>query len=234
MPTRMIATNQFTCANAQNWAASDDARGTSCMAILTYWPECCKAFEEMEFDVQEDTSVCLDTDNGKVDHLSRGCEWYARNYQMCEIRPAGEFNPKDMCCACGGGIDSDPMASVIRTKSSEKVVAGDTEMKVLDTSGLSAGVPISIRSKAGMEEFREITSSSMGAITLDRPFRSSHPRGTTVTAMSSVYFDCEAGYSMWDLGWSEMKKKWCCAREEKGCSFDCKVDAARWEEDWTM
>merc|ERR1712060_186800 len=33
----------------------------------------------------------------------------------------------------------------------------------------------------------------------------------------SLPYDCEAGYSTWKAVWSEPKKRWCCARQQKGC-----------------
>merc|ERR1712007_135355 len=32
----------------------------------------------------------------------------------------------------------------------------------------------------------------------------------------SEAFDCEAGYSNWEAGWSSPKKTWCCANKQKG------------------
>ena len=31
------------------------------------------------------------------------------------------------------------------------------------------------------------------------------------------HYDCNAGYSNWYFGWSEVKKTWCCDHEDKGC-----------------
>ncbi|CAE8735922.1 unnamed protein product [Polarella glacialis] len=57
-------------------------------------------------------------------------------------------------------------------------------------------------------------------------------------------YDCIAGQANWHLGWSEEKKKWCCARENVGCEtqekgshdshdyFDCEADVANWRNAW--
>jgi hypothetical protein len=37
-------------------------------------------------------------------------------------------------------------------------------------------------------------------------------------AGTSRPYDCEAGYSNWQAGWSDDKKAWCCDNEQKGCS----------------
>ena len=33
-------------------------------------------------------------------------------------------------------------------------------------------------------------------------------------------YDCKAGYSNWNSGWSSAKKSWCCSHENKGCPGD--------------
>ncbi|CAK9014432.1 Uncharacterized protein SCF082_LOCUS12332 [Durusdinium trenchii] len=33
-------------------------------------------------------------------------------------------------------------------------------------------------------------------------------------------YDCNAGYSNWNSGWSSAKKSWCCSHENKGCPGD--------------
>ena len=34
--------------------------------------------------------------------------------------------------------------------------------------------------------------------------------------MQHIY-DCKAGFSNWETGWSSAKKQWCCARQSRGC-----------------
>lgn len=49
-------------------------------------------------------------------------------------------------------------------------------------------------------------------------------------------YDCHAGFSNWQQGWSVSKKKWCCSREERGCEkFYCEGDSKAWhaeKKDW--
>lgn len=37
-------------------------------------------------------------------------------------------------------------------------------------------------------------------------------------------FDCEAGNEMWESGWSQTKKAWCCRNEQVGCPKETIVD----------
>jgi hypothetical protein len=37
---------------------------------------------------------------------------------------------------------------------------------------------------------------------------------------ASHTFDCDAGLANWEKGWSDQKKDWCCAQEQKGCEQD--------------
>jgi len=62
---------------------------------------------------------------------------------------------------------------------------------------------------------------------------------------SSKPYDCEAGYSNWEAGWSEDKKSWCCSNEQKGCPetttppappsepYDCNAGYSNWEAGWS-
>ncbi|CAK0822576.1 unnamed protein product [Prorocentrum cordatum] len=48
---------------------------------------------------------------------------------------------------------------------------------------------------------------------------------------SSNPYNCDHGYSNWQIGWSAEKKKWCCDNEDRGCDdYDCTVGK---EEDWS-
>jgi len=50
------------------------------------------------------------------------------------------------------------------------------------------------------------------ALQVPRPLTGTHP----------TVFDCNAGLSNWQRGWSDDKKDWCCLHESRGCtSFDC-------------
>merc|ERR1712232_1416503 len=53
--------------------------------------------------------------------------------------------------------------------------------------------------------------------------------GTTTTKAptppptTSLPYDCQAGVSNWQMGWSDPKKAWCCAHGGKGCALPAKV-----------
>eukprot|EP00930_Biecheleria_cincta_P034752 TRINITY_DN23974_c0_g1_i1.p1 TRINITY_DN23974_c0_g1~~TRINITY_DN23974_c0_g1_i1.p1 ORF type:complete len:417 (-),score=54.06 TRINITY_DN23974_c0_g1_i1:165-1415(-) len=40
---------------------------------------------------------------------------------------------------------------------------------------------------------------------------------------TSVPFDCDAGFSNWQHGWSEMKQNYCCSTAQKGCHDDAQA-----------
>ncbi|CAK0837205.1 unnamed protein product [Prorocentrum cordatum] len=51
-------------------------------------------------------------------------------------------------------------------------------------------------------------------------------------------FDCHAGFSNWEAGWSADKKSWCCDHEHKGCSgtsepYDCEAGFNNWQAGWS-
>jgi len=46
------------------------------------------------------------------------------------------------------------------------------------------------------------------------PEGAGHARPSTTTQ----YYDCDAGFSMWDVAWSLAKKRWCCSSAGKACS----------------
>jgi len=60
---------------------------------------------------------------------------------------------------------------------------------------------------------------------------------------SSRPYDCGAGLGNWMVGWSDKKKKWCCANEETGCmpstpsttsiAFGCKAGYGNWAMGWS-
>ena len=62
---------------------------------------------------------------------------------------------------------------------------------------------------------------------------------------TSKPYDCEAGYSNWQDGWSDDKKAWCCDNEKKGCPettpppeasskpYDCDAGYSNWEAGWS-
>lgn len=43
-------------------------------------------------------------------------------------------------------------------------------------------------------------------------------RGVAAVTNWVVPFDCDAGYSNWQYGWSPQKKAWCCEHASKACS----------------
>jgi len=52
-------------------------------------------------------------------------------------------------------------------------------------------------------------------------------------------YDCEAGFSNWEAGWSENKKAWCCEHAQRGCEqehsdpYDCNAGFSNWEAGWS-
>jgi hypothetical protein len=64
------------------------------------------------------------------------------------------------------------------------------------------------------------------------PTASSSPNG-------SEPYDCDAGYSNWEAGWSAEKKDWCCQEKQMGCApttsppFDCDAGLANAAEGWS-
>jgi hypothetical protein len=60
---------------------------------------------------------------------------------------------------------------------------------------------------------------------------------TTTAAQSSVpvAFDCQAGYSKWQKGWSDEKKAFCCEHEGMGCQeFNCGDSTTSDFADWSI
>ena len=50
---------------------------------------------------------CNDQENAARDNGGDGCGWYKaseKNKQACGVYDDGDFDAKDMCCACGGGV----------------------------------------------------------------------------------------------------------------------------------
>ncbi|CAK0874493.1 unnamed protein product [Prorocentrum cordatum] len=57
--------------------------------------------------------------------------------------------------------------------------------------------------------------------------------GATTTAGDEA-FDCAAGLSAWEKGWSEEKKEWCCLNKNSStCPFDCVAGLPAWERGWS-
>lgn len=53
------------------------------------------------------------------------------------------------------------------------------------------------------------------------------------TMKTSLPYDCEAGFSNWEEGWSNTKKKWCCEHAKRGCEYDCNAGAHNWKKGWS-
>lgn len=60
-------------------------------------------------------------------------------------------------------------------------------------------------------------------------------------SVTSMAFDCDAGYWNWDKGWSYSKQQWCCLHHNRGCStsvaptsfpFDCDAGFSNWRAGW--
>lgn len=78
------------------------------------------------------------------------------------------------------------------------------------------------------------TSSIKSKPSIDIPVRSNF----TVT---SLLFDCDAGYWNWEKGWSVEKQHWCCDRYEKACPdekptapYNCNEAFMNWETAWPI
>eukprot|EP00419_Tripos_fusus_P041548 CAMPEP_0172790582 /NCGR_PEP_ID=MMETSP1074-20121228/208037_1 /TAXON_ID=2916 /ORGANISM="Ceratium fusus, Strain PA161109" /LENGTH=452 /DNA_ID=CAMNT_0013627633 /DNA_START=54 /DNA_END=1412 /DNA_ORIENTATION=+ len=61
-------------------------------------------------------------------------------------------------------------------------------------------------------------------------------------ATSTKPFDCQAGYTHWERGWSTFKKTWCCENEKRGCeskdkqtwqAYDCDAGLPNWKHGWS-
>merc|ERR1712113_614065 len=56
---------------------------------------------------------------------------------------------------------------------------------------------------------------------------------------TSEPYDCNAGYSNWQAGWSADKKTWCCQNKHMGCEeaasepFDCEAGYSNWQVGWS-
>jgi hypothetical protein len=73
----------------------------------------------------------------------------------------------------------------------------------------------------------------------------------TGATTASLDFDCSAGYAHWELGWSVLKKRWCCERWTVACEresspeettpdpagqqqpFNCSAGFKNWETGWS-
>mmetsp|Transcript_80508 Transcript_80508/g.186932 ORF Transcript_80508/g.186932 Transcript_80508/m.186932 type:complete len:549 (+) Transcript_80508:17-1663(+) len=49
------------------------------------------------------------------------------------------------------------------------------------------------------------------------------------TPMTTEPFDCSAGYSTWEIGWSPFKKMWCCKHYNRGCQRHSNSGYAKWQ-----
>merc|ERR1712085_120493 len=58
-------------------------------------------------------------------------------------------------------------------------------------------------------------------------------------------YDCNAGFSNWQAGWSVAKKAWCCQPASKGCPggggcgttrapYDCNAGFSNWQAGWSV
>jgi beta-glucosidase len=58
-------------------------------------------------------------------------------------------------------------------------------------------------------------------------------------ATASEPYDCTAGYSNWQAGWSEEKKEWCCLNKNMACQpgrsdpYDCEAGYSNWLAGWS-
>jgi len=59
-----------------------------------------------------------------------------------------------------------------------------------------------------------------------------------VSGTAGNNWDCKAGYSNWQLGWSPLKIDWCCKNKQVACHstsppFDCKAGVTHWQKGWS-
>jgi len=58
-----------------------------------------------------------------------------------------------------------------------------------------------------------------------------------VTQPAAAAYDCDAGLANAAIGWSDPKKQWCCANQQKGCAlteaYDCEAGFANWQAGWS-
>lgn len=54
------------------------------------------------------------------------------------------------------------------------------------------------------------------------------PVATTPTTVltTTQYYDCDAGFSMWNVAWSEPKQRWCCSTRGRACGNDDSHDSS--------
>jgi len=59
---------------------------------------------------------------------------------------------------------------------------------------------------------------------------------TTTSGFDGQGYDCNAGFSKWQTGWSHSKKEWCCQTAQKGCeqSYDCDAGFDNWQVGWSQ
>jgi len=85
----------------------------------------------------------------------------------------------------------------------------------------------------------QVTSRQQAAPTHAAPTHHDAPR---LGAISTKPFDCQAGYTHWERGWSTFKKTWCCENEHRGCeskeeqtwqAYDCDAGLVNWKHGWS-
>jgi len=84
------------------------------------------------------------------------------------------------------------------------------------------------------------TSTSTTVLQADAPDSTAPAPAADATSSpeASHPFDCDAGLANSVKGWSDKKKDWCCAQEQKGCGeaslpFDCAAGLAKWRDGWS-
>lgn len=64
---------------------------------------CCACGGGSAYAETHEEPVCYNTARGTTDASGDGCDWYANFPDACGMHDLGEFNAREMCCACGGG-----------------------------------------------------------------------------------------------------------------------------------
>merc|ERR1712176_1471976 len=61
--------------------------------------------------------------------------------------------------------------------------------------------------------------------------------GSAEVQPADASFDCDEGLANAAVGWSDPKKEWCCANQQKGCGltedYDCEAGFWNWQNGWS-
>merc|ERR1711920_1183315 len=73
----------------------------------------------------------------------------------------------------------------------------------------------------------------MGISTSIPSSTAAHQHGAASAGPDGI-FDCKIGMDRWELGWSVLKRGWCCKHESIACgTYDCTEDLGHWQKLWS-